>query len=386
MADTYTTTSHRSYGSKLGDSISGVFVGIVLFLLSFVVLFKNEGCAVRRAKTLAEGEKAVLPVRADTVDPANNGKLVHFTGHTVCSGVMADPVFPVAITNELRLVREVEMYQWTESSKTEKRQKLGGGEDTVTTYTYKKSWEKIPIDSSRFAKSDGHENPGSFPYENTYVNARSVTVGAFTIPSSVACDIGEGTPLPIPGTNAPAGMLKEQCGYYLPVEPRAVIGEPQVGDVRISFEHVLPTDASFVAKQIDKSIGSYLTKHGPLLLVENGTVDANGMFHSARRENEINTWWWRMAGFILMLVGLNMILRPLSALASVLPILGTIVSVGAGIISLVIALICSLVTIALAWLFYRPLVGIPLLVVAIALAVVLGRKLKGAKELSHESK
>ena len=76
------------------------------------------------------------------------------------------------------------------------------------------------------------------------------------------------------------------------------------------------------------------------------------------------TWLLRLGGFLLMFLGLSTILKPLSVFADVLPILGDIVGIGTGIVAGLVALVCSLATIAIAWLFYRPLIGIALLVVA----------------------
>src|SRR5207245_2956185 len=59
----------------------------------------------------------------------------------------------------LRLSRSVEMYQWKEQTKSETTKKLGGGEETVTTYSYSKVWDDSQIDSSDFKKPDGHQNP-----------------------------------------------------------------------------------------------------------------------------------------------------------------------------------------------------------------------------------
>lgn len=122
-----------------------------------------------------------------------------------------------------------------------------------------------------------------------------------------------------------------------------------------------------------------------IFLIEDGIVDAQAMFRTAHQSNTFMTWLFRLAGFIAMLVGLNMILRPLSVLVSILPFLSRVVSAGTGLISFLAAAILSIVTIAFAWLAYRPLIGVPLLVVAGALAVGLRRKLKAGKEPSYES-
>lgn len=65
-----------------------------------------------------------------------------------------------------------------------------------------------------------------------------------------------------------------------------------------------------------------------------------------------------------MLVGVAMILRPLSVLADVIPFLGSIVGAGTGILSFLIAVPFAFLTVAVAWLRYRPVIGISLLILA----------------------
>ena len=55
MPDSISVVTERGLGSRLGRSIKGVLVGIVLFGLSFPVLFWNEGRAVKRHRDLQEG-------------------------------------------------------------------------------------------------------------------------------------------------------------------------------------------------------------------------------------------------------------------------------------------------------------------------------------------
>ena len=66
MADTFTTTTRTSYGSRLGSSLKGIGMGLVVFLVGFPVLFWNEGRAVKRTRALKEGEKKVVPVESCT--------------------------------------------------------------------------------------------------------------------------------------------------------------------------------------------------------------------------------------------------------------------------------------------------------------------------------
>ena len=107
------------------------------------------------------------------------------------------------------------------------------------------------------------------------------------------------------------------------------------------------------------------------------------MIQQAQESNRILTWILRLVGFLLMLAGLNMIFKLLSVVADVLPILGDIVGAGMGIISFLLAAVLSLITIAIAWIFYRPLLGIVLVVVAVGLAAAIMGKLRSAKAASQ---
>ena len=66
-------------------------------------------------------------------------------------------------------------------------------------------------------------------------------------------------------------------------------------------------------------------------------------------------------------------------IADVLPILGNIVEMGNGLVAGIVALVCSLVTIAIAWIFYRPVLAIFLLVLAAGGIYLLWKKRQAKK-------
>ena len=117
---------------------------------------------------------------------------------------------------------------------------------------------------------------------------------------------------------------------------------------------------------------------GTIELVATGVRSAESMFEAAHAENTALTWGLRVLGFVLMFIGIGLVLRPLSVLADVLPILGKIVGSGTSLIAGLVAAVLSLLTISIAWLFYRPLLGITLLVVAAGLTYLLRTKLQGS--------
>ena len=345
---------------------------------------------MKRAKALETGAGAVVSVQADKVDPANEGKLVHVTAKADTKDVLTDPLFKISST-AIRLERRVEMYQWkqNESSKTEKQ--LGGGTKKTTVYTYEKVWSDKPVNSAYF-KEAGHENPG-FPFESEKLRANHVTLGDFLLNDSLVDRLGDSRKLPVPADyKLPATLSGKSDAAYVHVSRKssapsqvsqeqpadnagdAALTEPAIGDLRISWYAVVPHEVSIVARQTGKTFSAYPVGSESILLIADSVQSAEAMFLSAQSANSAMTWFLRIAGLVMMYVGLSCVLRPLSVLMDVIPFLGDLIGAGISLISFLIALPCTLVTIAVAWIYYRPLLGIGLLVVAVALIVFLFRK------------
>jgi len=121
-----------------------------------------------------------VSVKAERVDPANESRLVHLSGLATTQETLTDPVFRIA-EQAIRLNRKTETYQWVERKKSETRKKLGGGEETVTTYSYSKDWQDKRIDSGEFREPAGHANPPSLPFESESWQAQEVRVGGFQL-------------------------------------------------------------------------------------------------------------------------------------------------------------------------------------------------------------
>lgn len=389
MAVTETTT--ESWGSRLGGSLRGVLIGLAMFVAGFPLLFWNEGNYVRTAKALDEGEGACTAVESNAaVDPGMNDRLVHMSGRADTQDVLSDGTFGVS-AKAIKLSREVEMYQWIEESKTTEKKKLGGSVEKTTTYTYRKDWVGHAIDSSGF-KEQGHDNPGSMEFESESWNATNVTFGAFRLSERQIGRIGSAQTYVFP-TNFSCAVPRvkiQGSTIYVPngetrantLNNRDVAAQPRIGDMRVTFRVVYPHDISIVSKQHGDTFVGYAAKTGKKVdLLADGIKDSAEMFADARSGNSMVTWLIRFGGFLLMFLGLSAVLKPLSVLADVLPILGDIVGIGTGIVAGLVALVCSLVTIAIAWLFYRPVIGCILLAVAGFFAWKLYQKKgKGKKE------
>jgi hypothetical protein len=360
-----TEVTSTSWLQRIGNAIGGVLIGLVLVVVSAVLLFWNEGRAIQTARSLDEGAGLVRPVPADRVDPANEGQLIHVSGPLATAGPAVDNEFGVR-SSGVRLVRKVEMYQWKEDTESETRKKLGGGEETVTKYKYSRAWSEKPIDSSKFRERSGHNNP-QMVYQGRSALAPQPRIGAFTVPESLLGHFGSEQALP--ATDAQATALQRRLDKPVKTVDGVLHvgrdpGDPVVGDLRISFLEVRLQPASVVARQSGSSLEPFLTKAGgEVQLIAAGQVGAAEMFKHAQDDNRLLTWMIRAGGCLLMFVAFAMILKPLSVVADVIPILGDIVGAGTGLIALLLTASIAPVVIAIGWLWYRPLVAIGILAV-----------------------
>ena len=157
--------------------------------------------------------------------------------------------------------------------------------------------------------------------------------------------------------------------------------EAQIGDMRVQWSFVAPQRTiSLVAVQVNNTFEPYTAEDGggEVDLLTDGVKSAKAMFNDAKSANTMMTWIFRGAGFFAMFIGLSMLVAPLEVLCDVLPFLGNIVGAVSKGVCFVIALVISLLDIALAWLFYRPVVGI-ILLAAVAGVIYLAKKARSKK-------
>jgi hypothetical protein len=372
MADRYSEVSQQGFFSRLKGAIGGVVIGLGLLVGAFPLQFWNEGRAVTQTKTLEQGESAVRSVPNTVVDAANEGQLVHVSGNVTASQNVVDEEFGIDLP-ALALRRKVEMYQWKEETEKKERKKLGGGTETETIYSYERTWDDDEIDSSDFRHPEGHANPGAFPVKDRTIAAPEGKLGAYTLGNDVleAIDEWKSYDVPADTTVAIADFRRAGDGFYRGNDP----GSPDIGDVRVRFETVPEGEYTFIAQQQGNGLAPWVAPAGnSLLLIGVGSKPAPEMFATAHRQNTMITWALRGAGFMMMWIGLGLMLRPFTVLADVVPMIGSIVGIGIGFFSGVLAFAFSLGTIAIAWIVYRPVLGVGLLVVAGAAFFLLRRR------------
>jgi hypothetical protein len=381
--DSFSEVTSQSWLGRLGSAIKGVLFGLLLFAVSFPLLWWNEGRAVRTAKGLKELAGSVVSLAADRVDAAHDKRPVHMTAEAASQETLADPDFPISIT-AVKLRRKVEMYQWKENKSSETKKKLGGGSETKTTWTYDKRWSSDLIDSDGFKHPAGHANPRAMRFPSREQTAKVVTFGAFHLSPGLVSQMNNYEPLP-PGDEQMQKLtddLKRQVkleggSLYLPNDPKGPAADPkapQIGDLRIQFEIAKPATVSIIARQLGDSFEPWQSQAGTQVeRLAMGEVSQENMVGQMEQENTILTWVLRLVGFLLMAFGIGLVVGPVAVFADVLPLLGDLLRMGIGLFAGVIAACLSLLTIAVAWLAYRPLLAVALIVAAVVLVIALKR-------------
>lgn len=407
----YTKTTTTSYGTRVKNSFGGIGTGFALFLIGTCLLWWNEGNAVKNAKALEEAQGVAVHVdNVDDFDPSLVGQLIHATAETATDDELVDPEFGYS-AQAIKLSREVEYYQYVENTSTTKKDKLGGSEETTTTYTYKKKWTSSPVDSQ------GFEDPAYqgtnftlMEFEDEYQTAENVTFGGYRLGKSLINDLGGYVPAKLnidetilrawnaslsrqlddPATARMAAeaarmaaataeaddststedvVINDNRFPYVHVSKNVVyFGKnpkaPEIGDVRVTITQVNPGKASVIAKVNDSVLEPYVAKNGKSIgLIRTGVVGMEAMFAQQEQTNTMWLWGLRILGVLLVIGGLKGIFDILSTILKVVPFLSSIMNWGVGLICNIIGIAWSLIVIAIAWIFYRPVLAIGILAV-----------------------
>lgn len=352
----YTETTRTSYGKRLGNSLRGIVTGLLLFIGGTVLIWWNEGRAVKTSKMLKEAQGQVVEMPdISRVNPEFEGKLVHATGMITTADSLIDSQFKVG-TRAVALRRNAEYYQWVEHSSSESKDKLGGAQETTTTYTYDLQWVDSPIASSNFHDPEyKNENFVIQEVEDLEKYAQNVSFGAYKLSPEQIRSVSGSIPLQVndsTGTNV----------IYIGKDP----AKPEVGDVRITFTQIkADKDVSIVAQVIGDSFTSYTAKNGKSFsALRMGNVPQEQIFESEHASNKMLLWVFRILGFLCILIALRSIFSIVETLFKVVPFLSRIVGWGMGLVCGLLAFVWTLVVAAIAWVAYRPVVAIILLALA----------------------
>ena len=353
----------HSNGSGVVGRLVASVVGLLMVLGAGWLLFWNEGRAVKTQQALEEGRDAVVTLL--TVEKeleANEGCLVHALGTARTEESVREPLFGFEVPC-LRLVRQVEYYQWVERKDKRHTQQGDGSAKMQTHYHYTQRWVDRPVNSRMFRETH-HRNTVALdlPSDSCW-GAKRVHMGAFLLHAGQVSRAGEVAELSAAQVQLPPEWAARGAwsgnAFYIGCNGPADADNPQIGDVRITWS-AAPQQAqiTLVAQQRGHAFVPYVAKSGYTVdLLRNGSYTAAEMFEHAMQQNQILCWVLRGVGVLLMLVGMCMALLVLRGLVGWIPLLGGLLEGGVILVGLAAGVLVSLVIIASAWFFYRPLLA-----------------------------
>lgn len=336
----------ENFGDKLVKSLGGIVTGIVVFVLSFVVLFNTEG----RADYSKVAQTAV------NVSEANETKdFAYATGELTAQGKLGDDLYLVE-GDYAALSRSSEVFSWVE--------KIEQDDNDVRYYVYETAWVDEPANSEEFNERRGHEN---YPKEVSNLNkvASKGMIGEYEVdlekvrfPAFEELNLNNEIVKPDPKSKLEGNYIFKGFG---------TLQTPEIGDIRIKYSVVPVGDKATVFGRPDgKSLDPH---HGEdekgLYRIFWGTND--DAISVLKNEYKTAGWTWRAIGFFMMWIGLMMILKPVSVAMEIIPLVGQLGKSALGAVTFLIAIVLTLITTLLS-MFLHNIFGI----IAIVGAIVAG--------------
>lgn len=358
-----------------------VALGLALLAGTVALLAWNEGRAVRTARALGEGARKVVEVDADRAAQAADGTLIHLVGEARVAKALRDPLTGVA-RDALRLRRTAETLQW---------RRVSVGDDNDSRYDYRLAWSSARIDSDAYPEE--HRNPSPLPLPSATLSSPDASLAAFALATAVVDALTTFEPIALApvelqameaalglagialdGASGGSGSTEDGPSVFLPYgggTPAA----PRVGDVRLRYAEVPQGTVSVVARKTGARLDPFPTGAGvALAFARPGVHGAATLFAEAVAQNRFLTGALRGFGFLLLALAFRLLLGPLAALASLVPLLGGVARFGVLLVAVALAGATALTTVAFAWLAFRPLTALGLLALAVALVVAFVRR------------
>lgn len=381
MPDQFTQVTTKSYGSRIMDSLKGVVMGLLMFVVSFGVLYWNEG----RVDVSQIAKTAVEVSATEQAAPEANGKLVSTSGTFSSTEKVGDTFLKEG--SYISVQRNVEMYAWEEQSESTTQKNTGGSETTTTTYTYNKVWTSSPAKSAEFNQPTGHQNPAKTLNAAT-VNVKTAKFGMYDVDMNEVV-LPEYKPLPLNANNVIlSDNFKLANETYLYKGVTSVgnislgnINNPEIGDLRISYSVIAnPVEGATIFGQLDSAAKKispfYGEKETKLYRVFQGTRDS--AIITMHSEYTMLTWILRVVGFLLMWFGLMALFGPISVFLDVLPVFGSISRGGIGAITFIVSLVLSVITILISMILHN-LIALIAVIVVVAGGIIFYLKMKRKK-------
>ena len=149
----------NSFFGRLHGYFLKILFGFILFILGIAVALFNEIKVVENYEANEKSKQDCVDAPFGAVEAKNNNKLVYVAGKTECEKPLIDKEFNVVSSNSIRLIRNVEVYQWVENSKTTSEEIAEDNiRDTVDFYYDRKISKKITSISNSSINSNRYRS------------------------------------------------------------------------------------------------------------------------------------------------------------------------------------------------------------------------------------
>lgn len=309
--------------ARLAAAIALLPVALLLIGQAYPALWKNEG----RAHFAPEAASAEV-IRADRPGDVE-GRLVSVTGAVHATERAGDREL-LAPGPWLAVIRQVETHAWEESVDVDEERMWGGRLRTTTTIEYAMDRTARVLTPGEMVHPDGHENPGERWRSQAFL-APGAHIGALRVDPAQLAGVA---PVPLD----PAQVTRVGEAADAPIVDGAVfLGQgtpehPELGDQWVRW-YVIPDGVGVTA--FGEVIGGQLREHPwkagmNLLIAFEGERDE--ALQMLRGIDSMVTWAIRFGGLFALWVGFFLLLGPLFVLVDIVPPLGLLVRIAAGIL------------------------------------------------------
>ena len=191
----YQEVKTENYGTRLSNSFKGIVTGLIMFVAGTVLIWWNEGRAVKTSDAIDEAQQnTVLVDNVSKIDPSLEGQLIHAQAFANSLDSLTDAAYGVG-ARAININREVEYYQWVEHAREETRERIGGTKETVTTYTYEQKWVSEPNTDPLKDPAYAGRNFALTTIPDNLILATNVQLGAYKLPGFIIDDISGSVPV-----------------------------------------------------------------------------------------------------------------------------------------------------------------------------------------------
>lgn len=346
-----------TFDQRVTGTLFGILIGAVLFFGSFVVLYENEG--ILKFANVIDDSVELQFYQSDA-----EGVILHTGILSADIPISSDEAY-ISGGNFMFLEREVEIYAWEEKTKET---------DDETIYYYEKKWVDKPKASYRFKEPEGHRNEQK-TISNYKWYAEGVFIGNFPIGDVRTILLHNAEQLNLRDVFVLQGESTHDEYIFISRDGESRPQAPEIGDHRISYQAVMLGDkTTFVGGLRDGSLSAFpLFDDNELSFVatvissffrSDQVANAFDLFEGdredarefAKNEDKKRLWIFRIVGFLMMFIGLFMlVVKPLTVLLYIIPVLGSVSRFILGLVSLFIALLLTFLTIIISIIFHNPI-------------------------------